>query len=424
MFRQSKKISILSLVLMAALMIPAAVQAREVKYPVAAYTAEELAEVREWEKTWAGKKIDKTNIDQIAEFFPESYVRAFKNPVKWGAPPDDWYFVIIPYKQAIETKGMIAATKKYAPQVKMNADGWIENYADIAGIPFPAPKTGQEIAWNFDFNTRGDANHYWAYGPVIAPASSIERYMKSERWELFWIHRVDVEPLPKYDKNKKGIHRGMFQHMYEPSESMNTRYFSLTYISPDKSEDTYMFYAPFRRIRRIAVGQRTDAIDGSDMIYDDQYGWDGHITRNTYKYVGTKELLCMRQADLKRHIRQPGQALPSNMQFERLKTLVVEVYSKDPNYIYSKRIWYMDPETYMIPWTDLYDDLGKFWKTFLLPHTDFKTMKGETKKMISGLLTLDFQRNHAGIMWEEWIGVGLKKVDRKLFTIQNLQKTY
>ena len=33
-----------------------------------AYTDAELAKVREWEKTWAGKKIDKTNVDQVAEF--------------------------------------------------------------------------------------------------------------------------------------------------------------------------------------------------------------------------------------------------------------------------------------------------------------------------------------------------------------------
>ncbi len=38
-----------------------------------AYSAEELAKVREWEKTWAGKKIDKTNIDQVAALLPESY---------------------------------------------------------------------------------------------------------------------------------------------------------------------------------------------------------------------------------------------------------------------------------------------------------------------------------------------------------------
>ncbi len=53
----------------------------------AAYSGEELAKVRAWEKTWAGKTIDKTNIDQVAEFMPESYAGIYKDPEKWGAPP-------------------------------------------------------------------------------------------------------------------------------------------------------------------------------------------------------------------------------------------------------------------------------------------------------------------------------------------------
>ena len=53
--------------------------------------------------------------------------------------------------------------------VKVNADGDIVNYAEIAGVPFPNPKSGLEIAWNYDFNTHGDANHYARKGPVVSP---------------------------------------------------------------------------------------------------------------------------------------------------------------------------------------------------------------------------------------------------------------
>ncbi len=412
------------LAVMTTMIIPVMVQAAEVTFPVAAYNAEELVKIREWEKTWAGKKIDQNNIDQIAEFLPDAFVQVYKNHEKWGALPDQNYFTIIPYKQYTPTKGMIAATKQYSPQVKVDSEGWIENYSDIAGMPFPKPKTGLEVAWNFDFNTHGDANHYFNFGPVITPGVQVERRTKTERWELFYIHRVDVEPLPKYEKNKKGIHRGMFQHMYDPAESRNTRFFNLRYIDPSKSDDGYMYYAPFRRIRRIAVGQRTDTVDGSDIIYDDEYGWDGHILRNTYKLVGTKELLCSREFNPKDRIRQEGQAIPANVTRSRHKTYVIEVKSKDPHYIYSKRIWYVDPESYYIMWTELYDDLDRYWKCFQVLTRDFTMLNGENKKMISGYIFIDFQRTHASNLWMDWKEVGLKKVDKRLFTIQNLQKTY
>lgn len=412
------------IVIILVLVFPLSALAAEVPFPVTAYSAEDLSKVREWEKIWAGKKIDKNNIDQVAEFLPESYVQAYKEPERWGAPPDDYYFNIIPYKQYIETPGMISATKMYAPQVKMNAESWIENYADIAGMPFPNPKTGIEVAWNFDFNTHGDSNHYARKGPVITPGVSIERTTHQEQWELYWIHRVDVEPLPKYVKNKKGIHRGLFLHLYEPAESQNSRFFNLRYIDPKKSDDGYMYYAPFRRIRRIAVGQRTDSVDGSDMIYDDEFGWDGHILRNTYEHKGKQEMLCSRQTDIMKLKRQKGQSIPNNLNRERISTLKIEVKSKDPNYLYSKRIWYVDPESYYIVWEELYDDLNRFWKCFEILTTDFKTEKGETKKMINGTIMIDFQRTHSSLPLHEIYEVGLKKVDKKMFSIQNLQKTY
>ena len=141
MFKQRKQCLLCIMLAVIALVFPLLVQAAEITFPVAAYTGEELAKVRAWEKTWAGKKIDKNNIDQVAEFLPESYVGAYREPEKWGAPSDNYFFYIIPYKRYTETTGMLAATKKYAPQGKVASDGWLENYTEIAGMPFPNPKT-------------------------------------------------------------------------------------------------------------------------------------------------------------------------------------------------------------------------------------------------------------------------------------------
>jgi hypothetical protein len=400
-------------------------QAEDVKYPAAAYGADELAKVREWEKTWAGKKIDKSNIDQVAQFLPDQIVTLYKDPKKWGAPEaEGLFFSIIPYTQVIETQGVIAATKKHAPTVKVNAEGDIVNYADIAGVPFPDPKNGLEIAWNFDLNTHGDSNHYARKGPVISPGVSMERKTHQDQWELSWIHRTDVEPVPAYASNPKGIHRGLFLHLYEPPESQNSRFFNLRFIDKKKEDDGYMWYAPFRRIRRINVGQRTDTIDGTDMIYDDEYGWDGHIQRNTYQLIGKKELLCSRHTDAKKFQRVEGQAAPNNVMRERMATYVVEVKSRDPNYLYGKRVWYIDPETYLVLWTELYDEMKRPWKCFEYFHTDFKTTKGEMKNMISGVLLLDFQRTHASLPMHEIYEVGTEKVNKNMFTVSYLSQSY
>nr|NQU93119.1 DUF1329 domain-containing protein [Bacteroidota bacterium] len=397
--------------------------AEEVQYPVSAYSAKELAKVREWEKTWSGKTIDTKNVNQVSEYLPESYVDIYKNPEKWGAPPgENITAIILPYNQIIETKGMIEATKKYAPLVKTHPDGSIANYGDIAGIPYPHPKTGLEIAWNVDFNNHGDTEHFMRDGPNINPKQRTERTSKQEQWYLTFMHRTEIDPKPVLS-TKKGILRGTFVHMYEPPEFINTRYYNLRFVDSAKDDVTYFWYAQFRRIRRLSTTHRTDSIDGTDLCYDDEFFWDGHIQRNTYEYKGKKDLLCCRHQDTSKFNRPNGQIMSNDLMLERLNTLVVDVISKDPNYLYSKRVWYVDPETYIILWTEIYDQKGRFWKCFMQNTGNNQTAKGETKNNIMGSVFVDYQRIHGGHSTSEMKGVSVE-LDTNMFSITNLQRTY
>ncbi len=394
-----------------------------IEYPVAAYQGEDLARVRQWEKTWAGKKVDTGNIDQVAGFLPESFVGMYKEPEKWGGPAEGFYFNIVPYKQIKETKGMIEATRKNAGLVKTNTDGTIANYAELAGIPFPAPQTGLEIAWNFDFNNHGDSAHYKRMSPNINPKTRSERYGDQEQWELFFIHRTELQPVPRLPDNPKGYHRGIFIHMWGPPEFINTRYYSMRYIDPSKDDTMYMWYAQFRRIRRMSTKQRADAVDGTDLIYDDEFFWDGHIMRNTYSFKGTKELLCCRHQDMKKITRSKGQVVPNNLDMELTKLLVVEAVNKDPDYVYGKRVWYVCPETYIIRWSEVYDQLGRFWKTFIMFTNNEQTKTGAVKNFIVGYSLIDHQRTHGGFNVQEVQGISID-LDPKMFTVGYLQKTY
>ena len=97
----------------------------------------------------------------------------------------------------------------------------------------------------------------------------------------------------------------------------------------------------FRRIRRYATSQRTDTIDGTDMIYDDQDGWNTSPAWNNYKYIGRADLLVGRHVDNTKVQRITGQGFWNGVQRERVNNFAVEVVSKDKDYIYSKQIWYL-----------------------------------------------------------------------------------
>jgi hypothetical protein len=390
------------------------------------YTADELAKVRDWEKTWVGKKLDKTNVDQVAAFMPESFAGILKEPDKWGAPAEGLFMNIVAYQPVPETKGFVAATKKYAPLVKKNPDGTIANYAEIAGRPFPEPKDGLEVAYNFEFNNHGDSCKYRRFSPNINPKSRTERLADQEYTENFFIHRTEKEPLPFFTPNEKGMHRSYFLTMYKPPEFLNTRMFSTRYIDSNKEDDAYLWYSQFRRIRRLSVSQRTDSIDGSDIIYDDEYFWDGQLNRNTYTLKGRKDLLCSRHTDMKATTRSEGQVPVNGITVERCNTIVVDVVNKDPNYLYKKRVWYVDPESYIILWSEVYDQNGKFWKCFMQNTNLLPTKIGDMKHFIVGSQFADFQRNHGGLSDQDHDYKPQITIDVQadLFTVGNLQKTY
>jgi len=397
--------------------------AQDSQFPVAAYSGQELEKLQQWEAQWSGKKIDRTNIEQVADFLPGTLVKLYKDQIIWQAPEDGFYFMVAPYKRIVETQGMIAATRKNAPLVKVNDKGLIENYADLSGMPFPNPKNGAEIAWNYDFNTRGDSSQYRRYTPTVEVKLHAERPQDADCWELFFAHRVDRDPKPRISENPKGIHWAGFYHMYKPNEYANTRRFNLRYLDPALSDDQWMYNSSTRRLTRLSAAQRTDYVEGSIVIYDDEFCWNGQITSNTYSLTGTRELLSPRHTDITKLERRNGQTLFNNLARERIKTLVVEVVSKDKDYVYGKRVWYVDPETYIILATEIYDRKGQLWKYIEQFTQDIKTGSGEMKNYVVGCHVIDLERIWAAVSTQTVRGVGIE-VAPSMFSTGNLQKTY
>jgi len=97
--------------------------------------------------------------------------------------------------------------------------------------------------------------------------------------------------------------------------------------------------------------------------------------------------------------------------------------SRIPDYIYSKRIWYIDPETYMIHWQEMYDQVGQYWKCFNQPTNNIRNANGEMKNFMSAYIMQDLQRKHSGQTKITVKGISIK-MDLKQFSLSNLQRTY
>ena len=342
--------------------------AEEVKWLVEpGFNAEELAKVRAWEKTWAGKRIDRTNIDQIKEFVPQPIYDVIVEKEKWG--DFDFWFKVVPYKTYEPTPGQIKATAKYSPTSKFASEAYdalLVNYEDIAGVPFPKPKTGQEIAWNFNSWSRGDTVYKKGGGFTVNAKSTMERYTGQFYWRTFYANRVDLGPLPKLPpkKNPRGIRRANVMRMTAPTSMTDFATFYVKYIDMNKEDDSWLYWPRFRKIIRLQSDQRDDTVDGTDLINDDETGYDGRMNKNKYKLLGRKQLLMCRRADPEGYERKEGMVMMGGLQKEMSNVYVVEVVTQTPGYVYSKQIWYVDPETWVLNYKECYDGQGRLWKFF------------------------------------------------------------
>lgn len=148
-------------------------------------------------------------------------------------------------------------------------------------------------------------------------------------------------------------------------------------------------------MRRRSTSERQDAQGGADYCAYDNMGWDGPVQIDTYRYLGQQDMLMGRHTDSVKLVHTKGKCLFDGTQRERIKVHVVEATSKDPNFLYSKMVWYLDPEDWQMRYSDRYDRSGKLWKIIdNLGYID-KGYEGVEVSHFNATQTVDMQRVHA-----------------------------
>jgi len=395
-------------------------QAEEIRYPLPSYEGKELEKVRKWEKTWVGKRIDVTNIGKVKGFVPESLYELISNLETWG---ESW-FEIVPYREIKPTQGELEFTKKYAGTGSIGSKDEVLNY--ICGIPFPHPKTGLEIAYNFDNLNQGDNAHAVEDIYIIDGKSRYDRKMASEFHFLYFSGRREVSPVPEILPNQRGIYRATHGEYYEPAPMRGSRSMSIKWKDRSKPFESWSWSSTTRKLVRISTAQRTDTDGSSDMCDDDLNIYDNAIQFMKYKYLGRKELLLARHQDidqLKKGHRE-GYCIFNGIQREKVNMYVVECMHKKPNYLYSKQIWYVDPETWWILYADKYDKQGKLFRVFENVNYVLKSVYNGALIGTMGFTSIvDVQRWHATGGFSNYIlGETGEYYQPEYYTPKSLQK--
>jgi hypothetical protein len=314
-----------------------------------------------------GDRITADNVDEVKGLVSPGMEWC----IKWGFP------ITIGATKRIEwPRAFREATEKYASQVKLSADGLtVENY--VAGLPFPNidpqdPQVAHKLMWNWEYkfhstddvdlrNFDADTGSIAKNGPM-----TVERHFLLDHFRrLFWNGRLYVEPKP--EKPNPNGYRGQ-QGLYpilEPFDLKGVGALGNRYVASDKHDDSWLYLPTLRRVRRLSTAQRSDALFGQDTDVDSYYGYSGHIAWMDWKYLGEQEVIGAFHTEhfpVKWNERVDW---AFDDVWEKRRVHVVEGTSKLPQYAFSKRVIYIDPEAWLIPYSDMYDRSGELWKIWI-----------------------------------------------------------
>jgi hypothetical protein len=337
------------------------------------------------------------------------------------------------YRRVHPSLSYIEATNKYHKNVSLIDTGnqarkrGIEGYT--AGLPFPQPKDGLEVAWNYHYAYNGDDGgfHYGVYW--ISGKNGVER---SEEWRWLYIiramNRTDQDPRPHMPEfESKGISYASMTWAVEPYDKAGFGALYYRYVEP-KDQEGWIYIPTMRRTMKATFGTRGDAWNSTDMLYEDVRGYMGYPEWMNWKLIGKKTMLAPVHSGVRAGKQFRDQTFdfknPPHWNFrakwEPRPVYVVEATPKFKDYPYSRMVFYFDAETFYIPYKVAFDKKGQLWKVLINAMNDSPNMD-VSPLTIGTSLVIDLQSEHATAFpsYNFTANTGLKASQ---FTLGNLRK--
>jgi hypothetical protein len=330
-----------------------------------------------------GTVITKDNMDKYEEVLFPSLAYFVRNGME---------IPVIEYGKYEWPPAYKEATEKYSGQVTLSADGRdVQNY--VAGSPFPNidandPQAGTKWMWNHEQKTAYTDNIGCGWNvELVNSKGERERFFGSNFWRrMMWRGRLHMDPKPVVNHDPAIIYTEQWGPLHDPNDLKGAGVLNFRYVSPDVPDDSYMYLPELRKVRRLSMANRSDAFWGTDIDIDSIWTWNSKLSFWTFKLLGDKKLLAAFHsggyAQREAWCAQPdGQSGMKSfiwcVPHELRDTIVVEGTPTGFNqYAFSKRILYIDKESYMAQYNEGYDHGGQLWRTWYMQSDTGKSPHG------------------------------------------------
>lgn len=309
-------------------------------------------------------QITAANMAQHADKLSEGTQALFKKF------PDTFRLDVFPTQRtAVAPQYVYDNTLKNATACKTKDNG-MSVEGCFGGIPFPIPKSGIEVMWNYLLRIEPEAKEY-GFRNIVGSANGShalatrnDEYIQhpyyykdgsAAKWSgEYFIQRFSTTAPP-----------------FKAGESLVIR----DSVDAANSRNTWQYLVGQRRVRRApTVGYDTpDFVSSGVNYFDEVFGFMGHPDRYDWKLVGKREmyipynaneLMTAKEEDAysKFHLN------PSKLRWELHRVWEVEAtVASGKRHAVPKRKYYFDEDTWLLVLVDGYDAQGKLWRTAQMP---------------------------------------------------------
>jgi hypothetical protein len=317
-------------------------------------------------------------------------------------------------------KGYIAATQKYASQVKIielpNGGLSLSDYH--GGKPFPDPQEPHK-GWKIL------ANLWYRYMPHLIVDTYHGVCTQDHSGGIgcgakqIVYRQLSFNTDPGTDATEAGA-EGKFYTQWmmtlEPEQDKYKATLTISYADPAKPEEIYAFVPSLRRYLPVAPAGRCAQAEGLDATADDyRFGFDSNLTQLQAEYLGQRQILGLVDGSLTQGKYPDAFAQPIGWPQQewgtwQLRDVDVLAVSKLPqlsgSYCYGRRFMYID-QVFAAPlWEELYDSdqklwklLGLFYKTLDVPGVGAVNDSGSQVQIF-----WDIQNRHSTVLSDPGVG--------------------
>lgn len=252
-----------------------------------------------------------------------------------------------------------------------SAHGGLSVEGAHGGVPFPIPKTGNEIMWNHLLRWEGET--YRMSPQAIVVSANGKRVLASRNDVVVKRPYYDREGSPEKTKEFWLFRLTSKAPAFKAGESILLR------NQLDMSEEgpqSWQYIVGQRRVRRApSIGYDTpDFVASGANFFDEAYVFMGRQDRFDFKLIGKKEMYIPYNTNAFHHASideafSENYLNPEKVRWELHRVWVVEAQVKEgKRHAVAKRRYYVDEDTWNAVLVDGWDAKGQLWKAqFSLP---------------------------------------------------------